>query len=116
MVCCSSQYDKMVTIQKIDNTVSTDSAGFRDRTLDSSWTKYTDSYAACQSRGGREFWKVDQVAADVSHVWRCPYSERLAAATPDMRLRHEGVTYNILSVIDIDLAHQEVEIQTRKAV
>jgi SPP1 family predicted phage head-tail adaptor len=69
-----------------------------------------------KSKGGREFWKVDQVNADVSHVWLCPYSKTLAAATPAMRLENEGVTYEILSVIDIDLAHKEVEIQTKRAV
>ena len=59
---------------------------------------------------------MDQVTAEVSHVWRCPWSTRLAAATPDMRLKHEDVVYNILSVIDIDLAHEEIEIQTARAV
>jgi len=33
-----------------------------------------------------------------------------------MRLICEGVTYEILSVIDIDLAHREIEIQTARAV
>jgi SPP1 family predicted phage head-tail adaptor len=74
------------------------------------------SFAKVRSKGGREFWKVQQVNADVSHVWNCQYSKALAESTPAMRLIHDGVTYEILSVIDIDLAHQEVEIQTKRAV
>lgn len=114
--CCAQQYDKYIVIQKLDTTATADSANFVDRTLDTNWQEYTDSYAAVQSRGGREFWKVDQVSAEVSHVWRCPWSTVLAAATTDMRLRYEDVTYNILSVIDVDLAHDVVEIQTKRAV
>jgi SPP1 family predicted phage head-tail adaptor len=68
------------------------------------------------SKGGREFWKVNQVNADVSHVWKAQYSSELANATPAMRLMSEGVTYEILSVIDIDLNHREIEIQTKRAV
>jgi hypothetical protein len=33
-----------------------------------------------------------------------------------MRLIYDGDTYEILSVIDIDLAHMEIEIQTKRAV
>jgi hypothetical protein len=33
-----------------------------------------------------------------------------------MRLVNESVTYEIVSVIDVDLAHEEIEIQTKRAV
>lgn len=114
MTCCIAQYDKKVTIEQFSGTA--DAMGHVDTTDASNWQMYTTSYAKVQSKGGREFWKIDQVSADVSHVWTCPYSSELAAATPDMRLIWDSTTYEILSVIDIDLAHEEVEIQTRRAV
>lgn len=107
-------YDKLVTIEELSGTA--DAHGFVDNTDDANWSTYTTSYAKCQSKGGREFWKVDQVQADVSHVWRCPWSPELEDATPKMRLVNETVKYEILSVVDIDLAHEHVEIQTRRAV
>lgn len=111
---CVTDYNRKCTIEQLTGTA--DAHGFIDNTDDDNWTQYCQTFAAVQSKGGREFWKVDQVNADVSHVWRCPWSKTLAAATPDMRLVNESVTYEILSVIDVDLAHEEVEIQTRRAV
>jgi len=113
-VRCITQYNKKVKVEQLTGTA--DAHGHIDNTADSNWSNYASAYAAVMSKGGREFWKVDRVEADVSHVWRCPYSKTLSAATPDMRLISEGVTYEILSVIDIDLAHEEIEIQTRRAV
>lgn len=111
---CIGEYNHKITIQQLTGTA--DAHGHIDNTAAANWSQYTTSFAAVKSKGGREFWKVDQVSADVSHVWLCPYSAALAAATPDMQLVNESVTYEILSVIDIDLAHEEVEIQTKRAV
>lgn len=110
-MACVSSYNKKVVIEKLSGTV--DAHGFVDNTSTANWLRHTTSFASVKSKGGREFWKVDQVSADVSHAWNLPYSSELAAATPDMRLISEGVTYEILSVIDIDLAHREIEIQTK---
>lgn len=111
---CVSEYDKKVTIQQSAGTA--DAHGHVDITSASNWSTYTTSYAAVKTKGGREFWKIDRVEADVSHVWHCPYSKTLAAATPKMRLVNDSVTYEIVSVIDVDLAHEEIEIQTKRAV
>ena len=111
---CIASYDKKITIQSL--TGSADAHGFIDNTAAANWSTYETAFASVQSKGGREFWKVQQVNADVSHVWRCQYSAALAAATPDMRLIHEGTTYQILSIEDVDLAHYEIEIRTKRAV
>jgi len=109
-------YDQIVRIEKVKSTATKDAHGRVDKSSDSNWETHESGYAAVQSKGGREFWKVQQVTADVSHVWWMPYSTLAASATPDMRLKHEGNTYSIVSVIDIDLAHDEVEIQTKREV
>ena len=110
---CVTEYDKKVIIGRMHGTA--DAHGHVDTTSPNNWTEYTTSYAAVQSKGGREFWRVDQVNADVSHVWMCPYSATLATVTTDMRLTHEGVVYEILSVVDKDLAHEEFEIRNEGA-
>lgn len=115
MATCINQMDKSITIQHVVGTTA-DAHGQIDKTTGSNWGTYLRTFAKVQSKGGREFWKVQQVNADVSHVWNCQYSKQLADATPDMRLICEGITYEILSVIDIDLAHREIEIQTKRAV
>ncbi len=112
---CLSDYDKRIKVESLTGSTA-DAHGHVDNTVSTNWTTYAQPYASVMSKGGREFWKVDQVAADVSHVWYCPYDANVAAATPDMRIVWDGKTYEILSVVDIDLAHEEIEIQTRRAV
>lgn len=111
---CIGKYNERISIEKLAGTA--DAHGHIDNTANSNWQLYSDAYASVMTRGGREFWKIDQQQADISHVWHCPYSATLAAATPDMRLKHEGLFYEIVSVIDLDLAHEEIEIQTKRAV
>lgn len=113
MAYCTN-YDKKLQVETLTGTA--DAHGFIDDTLDANWSTRLMTFASCKSKGGREFWKVDQVNADVSHVWTCPWTTALAATTPDSRLISEGITYQIMSVVDIDNAHQEVELQTRRAV
>jgi SPP1 family predicted phage head-tail adaptor len=111
---CASEYNKRVVIQQLTGTA--DDHGHIDITSASNWTTYANAYATVKSKGGREFWKVDQVNADVDHVWRVQWTKTLAAATPDMQLVSEDVTYEILAVIDVDLAHEVIEIQTKRRV
>lgn len=112
---CESPPDKKVRIESL-LPATVDAHGRIDNTKESNWGHYMDAWCTCVSKGGREFWKVQQVNADVSHVWKADWSKRLAEATPAMRLIYEGNTYEILSVVDIDLAHERVEIQTKRAV
>jgi SPP1 family predicted phage head-tail adaptor len=111
---CTDHYTKRCEIQRPVGTA--DAHGHVDSTADANWQRVTTAFCSCVSKGGREFWKVQQVNADVSHVWRTPYSKTIAECTPDMRLICEGKTYEILSVIDIDEEHRHVEIQTRRKV
>ena len=108
-------YDKRITIERITATTA-DAYGQIDLTVASNWGPYEHTYASCTSKGGREFWKVQQVNADVSHVWRCPWTKALSQADPTMRIVFEDQRYEILSVEDVDLNHREIEIQTRRAV
>jgi len=115
MAVCIHEMSKSITIQHVVGT-AVDAHGHIDKTTAANWGTYIRAFAKVISKGGREFWKVQQVNADVDHVWTVPYSSQVASATPDMRLTCDGVTYEIQSVVDVDLAHREVQIQTRRAV
>ena len=52
--------------------------------------------------------------SDVDFVFTCPWSKMLENATPDMRILSDGKVYEILSVINVDLANNSIEIQTRR--
>lgn len=109
--CDHQRRDKKIVIQRLSGTA--DAHGHVVETTDANWSTYEQAYASVITKGGREFWKVQQTAADVSHVWNCDWSKKLMEATPDMRLVCEGKTHNIVSVIDVDEAHMEIQIQTR---
>lgn len=116
MRICLRQYDKKISVESLSTTATVDAHGFIDPTSSANWSEHTTAFAKCTSKGGREFWKVDQVHADVSHVWTCPYNATLAGVTPDMRLIYNGQTYEILSVVVVDLDNEQIEIQTKRAV
>ena len=107
-----SQYTTRITVQRLAGTA--DAAGHIDGNTESNWTTYTTAWASVRSRGGREFWRVSQVQSDVDFVFNCPWSKMLENATPDMRILSDGKVYEILSVINVDLANETVEIQTRR--
>jgi len=111
--CNPGDYNCPIVVESLSGTA--DSFGHVDTTDSANWSRLTTAWAKVQTKGGREFWKVDRVEADVSHVWRCPYSATLATATPDMRLVYSSTNHEIVSVIDIDEAHEVIEIQTRRA-
>ena len=106
------RYDQRVTIQRLAGTP--DAAGHIDPNTDANWSTYATAFASVKSRGGREFWRVQQVQSDVDFVFRCPWSPTLENATPAMRLMADGKVYEILSVINVDLANETIEIQTRR--
>lgn len=113
---CFRKYDKKISVEQLSTSATADAHGFVDPTTTSNWSTYATAFAKCVSKGGREFWKVHQNHADVTHVWTCPYDATLAAATPDMRLIYDTTTYEILSVVVVDLDNEEIEIQTKQAV
>lgn len=117
MKCDSvTKYDHKVKIQKPSTTATADAHGHVDLTSDANWQNVISPFCSVISKGGREFWKVQQVNADVSYVWTSQWSRTLEACTTDHRLICDGVAYEILAVINVDLANQEIQIQTRRAV
>ena len=106
------RYDQRITVQRLAGTA--DAAGHIDPNTAANWVTYATAFASVKSRGGREFWRVQQVQSDVDFVFRCPWSPTLEVATPDMRLSVDGKIYEILSVINVDLANETIEIQTRR--
>ena len=107
-----TKYVNRIIVQRLAG--SADAAGHIDGNTEANWTTYTTAWASVRSRGGREFWRVSQVQSDVDFVFTCPWAKTLENATPDMRVVLDGKVYEILSVINVDLANETVEIQTRR--
>jgi head-tail adaptor len=111
---CLSDYDKRVTIRQAVGTP--DAHGHIDLTTASNWSIYATAYCKVITKGGREFWKVQQVNADTEQAWTAQWSPTLQEVTPDMRLEYDGNVYEILSAIDVNMDHEEIQILTRRKV
>ena len=105
-------YTTRITVQRLAGTA--DAAGHVNGNTDANWSTYCTAWASVRSRGGREFWRVSQVQSDVDFVFNCPWSRTLGNVTPDMRILTDGKVYEIVSVINVDLANNSIEIQTRR--
>jgi len=113
----SGRYKNRVSIRRLKSTATQDAHGQIDNTDADNWEEVCSTWVGCVSRGGREFWKVDRLEADVTHVWTSRYFSTLATATPADRLvETDGTEHNIVSVINIDNAGAVMEIQTKRAV
>lgn len=111
---CLSDYDKFVAIKRLVGTP--DAHGHVDLTTNANWSIYATAYCKVMTKGGREFWKVQQVNADTEQAWTAQWSKTLDGVTPDMRLEFEGKVYEILTAFDIDMNNDEVRILTRRKV
>jgi len=112
---CSADYDKSIAIEELRATAK-DEFGEVDRFDPANWAEYCREFADLVSRGGREFWKADHASAEISHIFYCQWNSTLAAATTAMRVEFEGDRYEIVSLIDINGDHREIEIQTKREV
>lgn len=110
----SGNFNRRVTIEKIKDNPIVDAHGEVDLSESDSWEVYAVRWAEIQTKGGREFWKVDKVEAEVSHLIRVPYDRLTMGITPEMRIKFMGRIINIVSAIDINEMHEIIEMQCRE--
>ena len=110
---------KLITIEK-PKTAATgatvNASGHIDVRIDANWETHTKAYAEAMTRGGREFFRAAQVDATLSHLWMVTSSEKVRTIGPEMRIKWDGRTFNILSALNKNEDNQESEISTLEAV
>ena len=107
---------KLVTIEKPKTTGYDSDYGTHDLSSDTVWEDHTKAYANVQTRGGREFFQASKVHADVTHLWEVASTAKTRSTTPEMRLKWNDRTFQILSVQDKDEDRRTVEISTKEVV
>jgi len=110
----SGNFNRRVTIQKIKDNPIKDAHGEVDLTDDRNWETYAVRWAEIQTKGGREFWKVDKVEAEVSHLIRVPYDRLTVGITSQMRIRFMQRIINIAAVYDVDEMREVIEMQCKE--
>lgn len=109
-------YSKLITIEKPKTTGYDSDYGTHDLSSNTNWEQHTKAYAKVSTRGGREFFQASKVHSDVTHLWEVQSTAKVRTATPDMRLKWDDRTFQILSVLDKDENRRVAEISTKEVV
>lgn len=105
--------DIRVVIQQLDPSVDFQDL---DRDDDGSWIDVGERWAQFMSKGSREFYRAQQVQADLSELVRMHSDSVTRAITADMRLKVKstGEKFQVISKPqDIDRQRKVVEVQCR---
>lgn len=102
VVIRAGELDRRVTLQQ--RSTSQDTFGQQVTT----WTDVAVLWANVRPLSGRELLTAGAINAELSHVVTIRYR---AGITPAMRLTYGGQVFNILSVVDPEMAHVSLELQ-----
>jgi len=78
-----------------------------------SWSTDSTSWASISPLNGRELEYAKATHADTTHKITIRY---VAAITPEKRIQHNGRTFNILSVIDVDEMNEKLILMAKESV
>ena len=98
MKCCTEKSPKLnhrITIERLKNNQTLEGGGQPDETDDANWTAAGTDWAEFITQGSREFFRGEEIAADITHQVTLRYSTTAAKFTKKMRLRMDGRRFNI---------------------
>lgn len=103
--------DKRVTVLRF--TQERDAAGgFVDVWPTSGWGQVCTRWARVEPVRGRTYFEAQQARANVTHRITMRYVEGI---TPDMTINYGGRRLNVVSVIDVEEAHEWLEVMAEEA-
>lgn len=102
VVIRAGELDRRVVLQQRSS--SKDTYGQQVMT----WTDVATLWANIRPLSGREMLTAGAINSELSHVVTIRYR---SGVTPAMRLTYGGQVFNILSVIDPEMAHVSLELQ-----
>ncbi len=110
----SGNFNRRVTIQRIELNPETDAHGEVDLTDEGNWETHAVRWANIKTKGGREWWKSDKINAEVTHVIQIPYDKLTQNIDSEMRIRLGDRTINIVAAYDVDEMHEVIEMQCKE--
>lgn len=86
---------RKVTVQKIKSGLTQNASGHIDETNDSNWTIAGTEWVELVTRGSREFFRGQEIAADITHQITMRWSKKAESYTTDMRIKYGTRTLHI---------------------
>lgn len=88
--------DKLVSVQRLKPSVAPDASGHVDESNPANWEPFCKFWCSLLPRGSREFFRGQQVAADITHqVETTLPNDDASRVTTKMRISCNGRTFNI---------------------
>lgn len=84
-----------VVVQKLKNNLTPNASGHIDETDDSNWTTAGTEWVEFITRGSKEFFRGEEVAADITHQITMRWSRQAATYTTDMRMKMGDRVFHI---------------------
>lgn len=105
-----------VTIKQENELATLDDGGDLDLTDEDNQEFYCRRWAKIAPRGGREFFRRDEIEARVTHLVYLPYDTDTVQITPEMWLELDGPAgttrrLNIIHAINVGEMNREIELQ-----
>ncbi len=87
--------NKLITVQRLRRGTAPNAGGHVDESDDTNWEDFCKVWANVSPRGSREFFRREQVAADITHQVEILYSAKANQITSGMRVTFSGRKLNI---------------------
>lgn len=105
----SGERQRRITIERLKTDATQDAAGEVNVTLDANWETYIEHrWARILPRTAREFWHIDQVDADVTHLLKVLWDSQTKTITSAMRAKLGGRVFQFTSVFNAEEANREM--------
>ncbi len=85
--------DSLVSVQRLRSVP--DAGGHIDESSDSNWEVFTRQWMSVLPRGSREFFRGEQVAADITHQFECLLNSESSQISPKNRIVWKGRRFNV---------------------
>lgn len=84
---CSADLDRRVSVRKLKSSLTLDASGHIDETSSDNWTEVGKHWCQFITKGSREFFRGEEVAAEITHQLTMRYSSSAAKYTTKMQIR-----------------------------
>jgi SPP1 family predicted phage head-tail adaptor len=91
----AEQRNNRVTFRRLKKTDVPNPGGHLDESDPANWETFWKEWASITPRGSREFFRREQVAADITHQVETLYNAQMAKVTSGMRIEFGGRILNI---------------------
>ncbi len=87
--------NQLIAVQRLKSSVIPDTSGHVDESNPANWETFTKQWANVMPRGSREFFRKEEVSAEVTHQVEMLFNSESKQISQKMRIMLRGRTLNV---------------------